>query len=145
MTPTQHEFLELLHRVNQVAGDRFSRDPGSGELTLRQVQLLSAVAAHEEPSHTDLCAATGIDRSTMTIIVKRLVEKKLLERNRSKRDARAYIVRLTSRGLQELERGGNAASAVEDHLLGSLSTKQKADFVAQLRQVAKTGNALNDH
>ena len=88
----------LLHRANQVATERFSKAIGDSDLTPRQVAVLGIVATNEGVSQTGIVAASGIDRSTMADIVRRLVKRGLLARRRSKQDTRAYNVTLTAEG-----------------------------------------------
>ena len=88
----------LLHRANQVAADRFAKAIGDTDLTPRQIAVLGIVATNEGVSQTGIVAASGIDRSTMADIVRRLVKRGLLARRRSKQDTRAYNVTLTAEG-----------------------------------------------
>lgn len=59
---------------------------------------------------------TGIDRSTLADIVRRLVERELLRRRRTKRDARMYAVALTERGEAMLKAATPAATEVDEHV-----------------------------
>ena len=70
----------LLHRANQAATERFAKAIGDSDLTPRQVAVLGIVAANEGVSQTGIVAASGIDRSTMADIVRRLVKRRLLAR-----------------------------------------------------------------
>ncbi len=56
--------------------------------------MLARVAGNEGLSQTDIVNLTGIDRSTLADIVRRLVKKGLLQRRRTKQDARAAAQRL---------------------------------------------------
>jgi DNA-binding MarR family transcriptional regulator len=86
----------LLHRAGQLADDLFSRAVGDLGITARQYVVLSVVDGLEDPSQTTLCQNTGIDRSTLADIVRRLVGRGLLRRRRTRSDARMYAVRITS-------------------------------------------------
>jgi DNA-binding MarR family transcriptional regulator len=69
--------LHLLHRAGQVADELFATRLGSSDITPRQHLVLATVAACKEPSQTRLVEKTGIDRSTLADIVRRLVERGL--------------------------------------------------------------------
>ena len=73
-----------------------------GDLTPRQLAVLVTVANNEGLSQTGLVDRTGIDRSTLADIVRRLQRKGLLQRRRTKEDARAYAVKLTDEGRRVL-------------------------------------------
>ena len=90
--------LHLLHRAGQAADEIFAKEMGRSDLTPRQYAVLVVLAAHENSSQTDIVNATGIDRSTLADIVKRLVDRGLLARRRSKLDARAYWFASRRRG-----------------------------------------------
>ena len=74
------------------------------ELTLSQASVLRAIRdAKGDPSQTDLVNATRIDRSTLADVMRRLLKTKLVARQRSKDDARAYKVTITQAGRSKLE------------------------------------------
>jgi DNA-binding MarR family transcriptional regulator len=61
---------DLLHRVQQAAALLYGEEP----IIPRQYALLRAAHGHESAMQTELVKASGIDRSTMTDVVRRLVE-----------------------------------------------------------------------
>jgi len=74
-----------------------------GDLTPRQLAVLVTVAGNEGLSQTGLVDRTGIDRSTLADIVRRMQRKGLLQRRRTREDARAYAVKLTDEGRRVLK------------------------------------------
>lgn len=106
----------LLHRACQVADSVFHEEAGQTGLTTRQFAVLVAVASHRDISQTGLVQATGIDRSTVAEIVKRLLRRGLIKRKRTRLDARAYAVRLTEEGEALLGEAESAAMRAEERL-----------------------------
>src|SRR6476660_9949621 len=95
--------LHLLHRATQLADSAFMRYlPPEANLTPRQLAVLEAVAANNGLSQTDIMAATGIDRSSIAALVKRLIKHGCLQR-RSSSDARLYAVKLTPTATSSLQ------------------------------------------
>ena len=90
--------IHMLHRASQAADELFASETSGADLTPRQFAVLAALEVLESASQTQIVDATGIDRSTLADIVKRLVKRGLLNRRRSRSDARAYVVRLTPEG-----------------------------------------------
>ena len=88
----------LLRRCVQYANDLFSHEPGASDLTKQQYTVLSAVEQNEGMSQTDLVAITGIDRSTLAEMIRRMIEKGLLDRERTEADARANAVHIAANG-----------------------------------------------
>jgi DNA-binding MarR family transcriptional regulator len=80
---------------------------------------------------------TGVDRSTLADIVRRLVKKGLLQRKRTRRDARMYAVRLTAKGTAALSAIKPAAARVDQRLLSVLATGQRGDFIEALGEIVK--------
>lgn len=127
--------LHLLHRAGQRADEIFAGSIGKSDLTPRQFAVLKAVADTEEPSQTTLVEMTGIDRSTLADIVRRLVDRRLLQRRRTRHDARMYAVRLTAGGQSALKGAEPVAKKTDDKLLSGLSAQERDNFLKLLSRV----------
>jgi DNA-binding MarR family transcriptional regulator len=130
--------IHLLHRAGQRAEEMFSKALQDQTLTIRQFIVLSIVEGQENLSQNLICEKTGIDRSTMADIVKRLVTRGWLNRRRSRRDARMYAIRLTEAGRKELDRATPIAQSVDQALVWNLSSKQRQDLNAGLKHITET-------
>ncbi len=138
--------LHLLHRAGQRADELFTATMGENELTPRQFAVLKAVARMENPSQTALVQNTGIDRSTIADIVRRLIKKGLLQRRRTSHDARMYAVKLTPAGRDLLEAAEPAAKTTEEQLLAVLPAQQRTAMIEALSTiVAKLESSANGH
>lgn len=129
--------IHLLHRAGQCAGDVFQAEMLEGDLTPRQYAILVTVAQNEGLSQTQLVDKTGIDRSTLADIVLRLLKKGLLQRRRTKDDARAYSVKLTDEGFRVLKSAEPMARKVDDRILAALPGQQRERFVQDLNTIVK--------
>src|ERR1700704_1251331 len=132
----------LLRRCVQYANDLFSREPGSSDLTKQQFTVLAAVEQNEGMSQTDLVAITGIDRSTLAEMIRRMIEKGLLDRERTESDQRANSVHIAPGGRKALRGARSANERVEKNLLSALSSSDRAKFVRMLETMvadAETG------
>jgi len=125
----------LLRRCVQYANDLFSREPGSSDLTKQQFTVLAAVEQNEGMSQTDLVAITGIDRSTLAEMIRRMIEKGLLDRERTEADQRANAVRIAMSGKKALRGARTASDRVERALLAGLATADRARCVKMLSTV----------
>ena len=112
--------LHLLHRAGQCASDIFQAEMGGDDLTPRQYAVLVTVSQNEGLSQTQLVEQTGIDRSTLADIVRRMLKKGLLQRRRTRDDARAYAVKLTDEGWQVLKTADPLARRVDERILVEL-------------------------
>lgn len=127
--------LHLLHRAGQCAEVLFALEAEGSELTPRQYAVLLTVADNPDVSQTVLVAETGVDRSTLADIVRRLVDKRLLQRKRTKEDARMYAVRITAKGQSTLAALRPAAGRVDARLLSVLNAGNRSDFIENLRRI----------
>lgn len=139
----KHEtsLLHLLHRASQIADGRVMSALGNG-LTVRQIVVLAAFAAIEGGSQTDVVAMTGVDRSTLADITRRLLKRGLIARRRRKDDARAYAVRLTDLGQRALKEALPIIAKVEADLTELLPVKRRAELIAALGALALTDRSV---
>jgi DNA-binding MarR family transcriptional regulator len=131
----------LLRRCVQYANDLFSRETSTNDLTKQQFTVLAAVEQNEGISQTDLVGLTGIDRSTLAEMIRRMIDKGLLDRERTESDQRANAVRIATAGKKALRAARTANERVERALLASLSAGDRAKFLKMLATVASQGGS----
>ena len=85
----------LMRRCQQFYGDLYARETGARDLTKQQFMVLAALEHNDGASQTALVEITGIDRSTLAEMVRRMLERGLLSRERTEEDARANAVAIT--------------------------------------------------
>ena len=124
-----------MHRAGQCADELFAVNVSGIDLTPRQYEVLKAVSELTDPSQTTLVTATGIDRSTLADIVRRLTDRGLLHRHRTADDARKYAVRLTEQGRQTLANAAPPVESTNQRLLESLPIENRAAFLASLAKI----------
>lgn len=127
--------LHLLHRCGQQAEVLFMRQTAVEEMTPRQFAVLLTVESNEDISQTGLVDATGIDRSTLADVVRRLVSRGWLVRKRTRHDARMYAVKLTAKGKTALDTARPTAKRADETVLSVLSARQRQEFLSALSLV----------
>lgn len=133
--------LHLLHRAGQCADELFATNIGESALTPRQFEVLKAVKSSEDPSQTVLVEMTGIDRSTLADIVRRLVERGLIARSRTRRDARMYAVKLTSEGEAALSIAEPIVAKTNENLTAGLSGEERTAVVSALSLIISSAKS----
>lgn len=129
----------LLHRALQRALDIYVEEFGEGGVTQRQFAVLAAADEREGATQADLVRITGIDRSTLADMARRMIAKGLLERERSNIDARANAVRLTDAGRAALADARPKMTAADGKLLKLISGGgRRATFLSLLRDLTKS-------
>ena len=117
---------------------------GLGDLTPRQYAVLVAVSQNEGVSQTQLVDKTGVDRSTLADIVRRMLKKGLLQRRRTKDDARAYAVKLTDEGWRVLKAADPLAKRVDDRILAALPGQQRERFLQDLSAIVEALGTMQE-
>ena len=125
----------MLRRCVQYANELFSQESGAGDLTKQQFTVLVALEQNEGVSQTELVSLTGIDRSTLAEMLRRMIEKGLLNRERIESDQRANAVRLGAAGRKALRSARAASERVERTLLAPLATPDRAKFARMLAAI----------
>ncbi len=127
-------FLELVHRVSQRGTEQFTK-AYVGEVTPRQLALLRSLRDLPGASQTALVDATGVDRSTIAEVMKRLVTRGLIKRRRASKDARAYAVTLTAEGQRVLADAEPVLATVEASMLDAIPEPERQAFIASVERL----------
>ncbi len=130
-----HSASHLLHRAGQLASEIFAEEVGSNGLTPRQFAVLVTVGEREGLSQTELVEMTGIDRSTLADIVRRLLRKGLLVRRRTKEDQRVYSVRLSEQGHAAFVEYRPKAIMADDRILEAIPSELREPFLRAMRHM----------
>jgi len=133
--PLNKSAAHLLHKAGQFATEVFAEKVGSNGLTPRQFAVLSVVERHQGLSQTDLVVVTGIDRSTLADIVRRMLKKGLLSRRRTQQDQRAYAIRLSPEGQAVLDDLAPRAAEADEFILAAIPIELREAFMLALKAI----------
>lgn len=95
---------ELINRYIEVSlsvhrrGDRLTKQQLISDLTVDQHYTMRFVANNGECTSTELAQHFDVEKSAVTSIIKRLVDKKLISRRRDQNDRRVVYLSLTEEG-----------------------------------------------
>jgi DNA-binding MarR family transcriptional regulator len=106
------------------------------DLTVPQIKVLFALHVQDEATMSVLARTLGVTTSTMTAIVDRLVERRLVGRGGQAGDRRRIVCQLTPQGAELVERLQQGGRDRMLRLLGMLT-------VPELRQVVAGFAALH--
>jgi DNA-binding MarR family transcriptional regulator len=134
--------IHLLHRASQAAEDIFVAEMGDTDLTPRQLAVLVTVARTDGAIQKALIEQTGIDRSTMTDIVRRLQRKGLLQRQRSRADYRAKVVKLTDQGRRLVRTAVPLGQRIDTRVLEALPQQRRGEFIERLQLIVEKLQAV---
>jgi|SRR5579871_6076098 len=132
----------LIRRCAQYFGDLYAHESGASELTKQQFTLLAALEHNEGVSQTALVDITGIDRSTLAEMVRRMLDKGLLSRERTEEDQRANAVAISPSGRKALRIARTASDRAEKKMLETLPPMERPRLVRMLSEIASAGEAF---
>src|SRR5215472_15014143 len=116
----------LARRFQQIAVAVFLAEVEEAGVDLTPVQYaaLAAICANPGIDQVTLAGLIAYDRTTITGVVDRLVQKGLVERNESSRDRRARELKITDAGRRTLRGIAPAVEAAQRVILGGLTEKE---------------------
>jgi MarR family transcriptional regulator, temperature-dependent positive regulator of motility len=135
----------LARRFQQIAVAVFLAqvDAAGYDLTPVQYAALAAISANPGIDQVTLAGLIAYDRTTITGVIDRLVQKGLVERNESSRDRRARELKVTSAGRKTLSGIAPAVEAAQRTLLRGLTQKDAKELMRLLQKAIASGNELS--
>jgi len=133
----------LVRRYHQAAVAIFHKAVSALGYDLTPVQFAALVKVNDQPGidQITLAGLIAYDRTTITGVVDRLVNKGLLAREVSASDRRSRVLRLSADGLKVLRKVTPAVETAQAVMLQGLNKKEAAEF---LRLLHKATLAVND-
>lgn len=135
----------LARRFQQIAVAVFLAEVGEAGFDLTPVQYaaLATIKANPGLDQVTLAGLIAFDRTTITGVVDRLVQKGLTERRASSRDRRARELEITDEGRRTLRKITPAVESAQQIMLRGLSSKEGEELMRLLRKAIAAGNALS--
>jgi len=133
----EQRFFRLLWRANQVMNAAFAKE--GAKLTLRQVTLLSLLQDGRAYSQTDIRDLTGMDRSTISEMARRMQAAGFVSRvrpNPSDGDSREIMVQITRSGRAALRATETCLTQAEQSVLKHVALNDRQGFTRGLRGIA---------
>ncbi len=135
----------LARRFQQIAVAVFLAEVGQAGFDLTPVQYaaLAAIGANPGIDQVTLAGVIAYDRTTITGVVDRLVQKELVVRQASSRDRRARELQMTDAGRKALRAITPAVEAAQRIMLRGLTDKEAQELMRLLRKAIAAGNELS--
>jgi len=135
----------LARRFQQIAVAVFHAevDEAGYDLTPVQYAALAAISTNPGVDQITLAGLIAYDRTTITGVVDRLVQKGLLVRNASTKDRRARELQITDEGRKTLDGIAPAVEAAQELMLRGLTAEEADELLRLLRKAIAAGNELS--
>jgi len=107
------------------------------DITPRQFGLLMALYQHGPLTPSVLAERISSDRNTLSEMLKRMTERKLISKKANAEDRRSVQVQITARGEATLLKVIPAAARLQDLMLAPLTKEDRAHFLKCMLAIAK--------
>jgi DNA-binding MarR family transcriptional regulator len=126
----------LLRRAQQRGAAIYATEIGR-DLSSRQFSVLISVSQNPGLAQIDLVQRIGIDRSTLSALVDRLVKRDMLTRERIVTDQRADVLLITPKGQAAVRKRIPGAHEVNRQIMQMLPADLRPAFVTALTILAE--------
>jgi DNA-binding MarR family transcriptional regulator len=135
----------LARRFQQIAVAVFLAEVEDAGFDLTPVQYAALATIKSNPGldQVTLAGLIAYDRTTITGVIDRLVQKGLAERRASRRDRRARELEITDAGRKTLRGIAPAVEAAQRLMLRGLTQKEAEELMRLLRKAIAAGNELS--
>jgi DNA-binding MarR family transcriptional regulator len=135
----------LARRFQQIAVAVFHAEVEAAgyDLTPVQYAALTSIGSHPGLDQATLAGLIAYDRTTITGVVDRLVQKGLAVRQANSRDRRVRELQITDEGRRVLGGIAPAVAAAQRIMVRGLTTDEASEFMRLLRKAIAAGNELS--
>ena len=124
-----------LHRANLALSRHFAKTLARLDLTQKQTSVLWLIAANPGISQITLAKELDMDRASMMALVDRLEARKIIRRERSRRDARLRELQVTAKGRKLLTQSKSAQRKHERHFRSLFSATELGALMEALARL----------
>ena len=133
----------LVRRLHQIHVGLFAEECADKDLTPVQFAMLSVLYGVQGLDQFSLSTSVGVDRTSGADVIKRLVRRGLLVRERSELDRRANIVRITPAGRTFVDQMRPAMERAQNRLIEPLSEGERDLFLEMIRKMVEANNSAS--
>jgi DNA-binding MarR family transcriptional regulator len=133
----------LLRRCHQIAVAIFLDECAAYDLTPLQFAVLDSLYSRGAQDQVTLGGAAALDRTTISLVIRKLEERGLVVRARSTTDQRAKIVRISKRGRTLIEAAMPAVEQAQQRIVAPLDAAETRQLLALLKKLASANNAFS--
>lgn len=127
----------LFRRLASQSHALFHRLSGQDEITAPQLTLLGTLLRSGPLPQAELGRAVGIDKNTLTEMLRRMETRGLIGRSRHATDRRSLTIAITTEGAKRVEALAPAAMRVGAAMLEPIPAEHRALFLDCLRRLAE--------
>jgi DNA-binding MarR family transcriptional regulator len=135
LVPLYHDPGFILRRASQFGTAIFEEETARHGITLPQYCVLAVLRACRGIDQISLSRFAGLDRSTTTVVLRRLEQLDLVIRRVHAKDARRKVLALTRTGRALLQRVETPATRARARLCATLDPEESDELVRLLLKI----------
>jgi DNA-binding MarR family transcriptional regulator len=133
----------LLRRCHQIAVAIFLDECEALELTPLQFAVLDSLRANGPQDQVTLGGAVALDRTTISLVIRKLEQRELVRREKSPQDRRAKIVTITAFGKELADAALRAVQSAQQRIVAPLDDAETGLLLELLAKLAQGNNSLS--
>lgn len=133
----------MLRRCHQIAVALFLDECRDADLTPLQFVTLVALATHGSLDKATIGGVVALDRTTVAVVVRNLVERGLVTCRPSEHDRRAKLIEITEAGRAMLVSVQGGVDRSQTRILSPLSVEERDELLRLLTKMASKNNLLS--
>ena len=130
----------LIRRLHQIQQSLFCEEAVKFDVTLAQMNVLSAIARQTGRDQSSIAEEIGADKATLASVLTRLEAASLIRRTISKADQRQKLLYLTAKGKRLVDKMQEPLLRANARTLAPLTPLQRAQFLSLLAALVNGGN-----
>lgn len=104
-------------------------------LTITQLHYLHAIREMDNPTITELAEKFGVQKSTVTVALNKLLQREYIEKNPSETDLRVVHVSLSMKGMKLIQIEDRGYYHFASQIVGALDEDERETFICLLGKV----------
>jgi DNA-binding MarR family transcriptional regulator len=141
-TPLMERFGFLIRRLHQIHVALFVQEAKNLDITTIQFTALSILHQRGEIDQSELAVQVGMDRTNVSDVVRRLLERGYVTVRVNPAHARRRLIGLTVEGITFLKTADRCALRAQERTIAALAEPDRKAFAALLRHLVHEQNAL---
>jgi DNA-binding MarR family transcriptional regulator len=133
----------LLRRCHQIAVAIFLDECAQFELTPLQFAVLDSLHTNGAQDQVTLGGVAALDRTTISLVIRKLEQRCLVRRSKSAQDQRAKIVTITAAGRKLVTAALDAVLIAQQRIVAPLDDDETQRLLQLLEKLAQGNNALS--
>jgi DNA-binding MarR family transcriptional regulator len=130
----------LLRRFQQIAVGIFLKECREFDLTPVQFSILAALAQTSPLDQITLSGFAALDRTTISVVVRRLETRGQVARTVSARDRRSKLISITAKGQELMREVLPKVRRIQEIMLEPLEPEEREIFKALLTKAVEANN-----